>query len=290
MKWLRWQNLSQRKDRQTHNLFNYIKEDLVLKKLSLFLILLVFAVPSAFAEVYVDNDQKYLGDDGTIHIVGEIINESDKPINQVNIIAIFYSDGNSVYQTSTENLTSIIMPGMNGIFDLIVTENISSVDHYTLDVDYKVTQPKDQVIEITSSELSYGPVNNIAIQGTVANNGEITANMIKIIATLYDRDGNVIAVSQARTEPDYLRASDESFFLIPILDKTQANKMVDYSLVAESEEYTAVPEFPLGSGVLLVASLSAYIALTKNPSIVTRSLGYLSNPRWFLSRLRQSSF
>jgi len=178
------------------------------------------------------------------------------------------------------------MPGMNGIFDLMITENISNVDYYTLDVDYKVTQPKDQVIEITSSELSYGPVDNIAIHGTVANNGEITANMVKVIATLYDRDGNVIAVSETRTEPDYLRANDESFFLIPILDKTQANQMVDYSLVAESEEYTAVPEFPLGSGVLLVASLSAYIALTKNPSVITRSLGHLSNTRWILSRLR----
>ncbi len=243
-----------------------------MKKLSLFLILLAFVIPNAFAEVYVDNDHKYLGDDGTTHIVGEIINESDKPINQVNVIAIFYSDGNSVYQTSTD--------------DLMVTENISNVDYYTLDVDYKVTQPKDQVIEITSSEFTYGPVDNVAIQGTVANNGEITANMVKIIATLYDRDGDVIAVSQARTEPDYLRANDESFFLVPILDKTQASEMVDYSLVAESEEYTAVPEFPLGSGVLLVASLSAYIALTKNPSIVTRSLGHLSNPRWILSRLR----
>ena len=85
-------------------------------------------MPNAFAEVYVDNDRKYLGDDGTIHIVGEIINESDKPINQVNVIATFYSDGNTVYHTSTENLTSIIMPGMNGIFDLMVTENISNVD------------------------------------------------------------------------------------------------------------------------------------------------------------------
>ena len=286
MNWLHWQNLSQHKDRQTHNLFNYIKEDLVLKKLSLFLILLAFVVPSAFAEVYVDNDHKYLGDDGTIHIVGEIINESDKPINQVNVIAIFYSDSNSVYQISTENLTSIIMPGMNGIFDLMVTENISNVDYYTLDVDYKVTQPKDQVIEITSSELSYGPVNNIAIQGTVANNGEITANMVKVIATLYDRDSNVVVVSQANIKPDYLRAGDESFFLIPILDKTQADEIVDYSLIAESEEYTAVPEFPLGSGVLLVASLSAYIALTKNPSAITRSLGRLSNVRWILPHLR----
>jgi len=258
----------------------------VLKKLSLFLILLVFTVPSAFAEVYIDNDHKYLGDDDTIHIVGEIINESDKPINQVNVIAVFYSGGSSVYQASTENLTSMIMPGMKGSFDLMVTEDIGHTDSYLLDIDFKVTQPKEQMIEITSSEFIHDPLGNIALQGTVANNGEITANMVKIIATLYDRDGNVVAVSEARTEPDYLRANDESFFLVPIPDKTQTDVIVDYSLVAESEEYTAVPEFPLGSGMLLIASLSAYIALTKNPSIVTRGLGHLSNPRWILTRLR----
>ena len=286
MKWLRCQNLSQHKVKQTHNLFNYINEEVVLKKLVLFLLLTLFTIPSAFAEVYIDNDRKYLGDDGTIHIVGEIINESNQPINQVNVIAIFYSDGNSIYQTSTENLTNMIMPEMKGVFDLMVTEDIGHVDYYTLDIDFKVTQPKDQVIEITSSEFTYGPVDNIAIQGTVTNNGEITANMVKVVATLYDRDGDVVAVSQTRTEPDYLRVNDESFFLIPILDKTQANDIVDYSLVAESEEYTAVPEFPLGSGLLLVASLSAYIAITKNPSVVTKSLGHLSNPRWILSRLR----
>jgi len=257
-----------------------------LKRLSLFLILLVFAIPSAFAEVYIDNDHKYIGDDGTLHIVGEIVNETDKPINQVEITAIFYSDGSNVYETNTENLTNMIMPGMNGVFDLMITEDIGHVDYYILDVDFKITQPKEQVIEITSSEFTYGPVNSLAIQGTVANNGEITANMVKVIATLYDRDGNVVTVSEVRMKPDYLRANDESSFLIPILEKTQANEIVDYSLVAESEEYTAVPEFPLGSGVLLVASLSAYIALTKNPSIVTRSLGRLSNARWVLSRSR----
>ena len=257
-----------------------------MKKLSLLLILLTFAIPTAFADVYIDNDHKYLGDDGIIHIVGEIINESDKPINQVNVVAIFYSDGSSVYQASTENLTNIIMPGMKGAFDLMMTEDIGHVDHYLLDIDFKITQPKDQVIEIVSSEFTHGPLNNIVIQGIVANNGDITANMVKVIATLYDRDGNVVAVSEARTEPDYLRANDESFFVIPILDKTQVNDIVDYSLVAESEEYTAVPEFPLGSGLLLVASLSAYIAITKNPSVVTKSLGHLSNPRWILSRLR----
>ena len=261
-----------------------------MKKLSLFLILLVFSIPSAFADhhlgVYIDNEYEYIGNDGTLHIVGEIINESNKPINQVEINAIFYHDGNAVYHTSTENLTSIIMPEMKGAFDLTVIEDVGDIDHYTLDVNFKIAPPKEQVIEITSSEFTQGPVDNISIQGTVANNGEITANMVKVIATLYDRDGNVVAISQANTKPDYLRANDESFFVIPIMDKTQADVIVDYSLLAESEEYTAVPEFPLGSGVLLVASLSAYIALTKNPSMITRGLGHISNPKWILARLR----
>ena len=258
----------------------------MLKRLSPFLILLVFTIPGAFADVYIDNEHKYIENDGTLHIVGEIINESNKPINQVEVNAVFYHDGNAVYHTSTENLTSIIMPEMKGAFDLTVIEYIGDIDHYTLDVSFKIAQPKEQVIEITSSEFTHGPVDNISIQGTVANNGEITANMVKVIATLYDRDGNVVAISQTNTKPDYLRANDESFFVIPIMDKTQADVIVDYSLLAESEEYTAVPEFPLGSGVLLVASLSAYIALTKNPSVVTKGLGYLSNPKWILARLR----
>ena len=258
----------------------------MLKRLSLFLILLVFAIPGAFADVYIDNEHKYIENDGTLHIVGEIINESNKPINQVEVNAVFYHDGNVVYHASTENLTSIIMPEMKGAFDLTVIEYIGDIDHYTLDVSFKIAQPKEQVIEITSSEFTHGPVDNISIQGTVANNGEITANMVKVIATLYDRDGNVVAISQTNTKPDYLRANDESFFVIPIMDKTQADVIVDYSLLAESEEYTAVPEFPLGSGVLLVASLSAYIALTKNPSVISKGLGYLSNTKWILARLR----
>ena len=117
-----------------------------MKRLSPLLILLVFAIPSAFADVYIDNEHEYIGDDGLLHVVGEIINESDKPINQVEVTAIFYSGSNVIHHTSTENLTSIIMPGMNGVFDLMITADISNTDHYTLDVDFKITQPKDQVI------------------------------------------------------------------------------------------------------------------------------------------------
>ena len=168
----------------------------------------------------------------------------------------------------------------------MIFENVGQTNHYVLDLDYKVTQPKSQVIEITSSEIIRGQFDNIIIQGIVVNNGDATANMVKVTATLYDRDGNIVAVSQDRTEPDYLRASDESFFMVTVHDKLQADKVVDYSLIAESEEYTAVPEFPLGSGALLIASLSAYIVITKNPSMTKSSFTRVLNPKWIMTHLR----
>ena len=255
-----------------------------MKILSVFLIFLIFVIPDVLAQTYIENDQYYVGDDGTIHIVGEVLNDSDKPLNQVNIFATLYSGDNIIHQIKSETLTNVIMPGMKGVFDITVTENIVEVDRYLLDIDYKITQPKSQVIEITSSELRYAPFDNLVIEGTVVNNGDATANMIKVFATLYDRNGNVVAVSQVRTEPDYLKTNDESFFLITIPDKIQTNKIVDYSLIAESDEYTAVPEFPLGSGALLIASLSSYIILTKNPSIITKNLSRVTNLRWITSR------
>ena len=254
-----------------------------MKILSLFLILLIFAIPDVWAQVNIENDQYYVSDDGIMHIVGEVLNDSDKPLNQVNIFATLYSDDSVIHQTNSETLTNVIMPGMKGVFDIIITENIDEVNRYVLDLDYKITNPKSQVIEITSSELRYVQFDNIIIKGTVANNGDITANMVKVIGTLYDKEGNVVAVSQIRMEPDYIRANDESFFLMAVHDRSQTDIM-DYSLVAESEEYTAVPEFPLGSGVLLIASLSAYIVLTKNPSAVTRSISRLTNSTWILNR------
>ena len=256
-----------------------------MKILSVFLILLIFAIPDVWAQVNIENDQYYVGNDGIIHIVGEILNDSDKPLNQVNILATLYSGDSIIHQTNSETLTNVIMPGMKGVFDIIVAENIDGIDRYVLDLDYKITNPKSQVIEITSSELRYAQFDNIVIKGTVANNGDITANMVKVIGTLYDRDGNVVAVSQIIMEPDYIRANDESFFLITVPGGTQMD-IVDYSLIAESEEYTMVPEFPLGSGALLIASLSAYIVITKNPSMTTSSFTRILNPRWIMTHLR----
>ena len=242
-----------------------------------FIPFLLFLQP-AFADVFIQNDQPYIDDDGTLHIVGEIENNTNVPLNQIKITAkLLDGDGFQIGQISGETTTNVLMPGMNSGFDIIITGyDLHAITNYDLEFDYKITDPKNQAIEIISSELKNDGQGNLVISGMLENQGEITANMINVIATLYDRDGNVVAISNIRLQPDFLSAGDSTFFIVPIYEKSQAVHVVDYTLIAESDEYAAVPEFPLGSGALLIASVSSYIILSRNPEKVVNSISKIS--------------
>ena len=242
-----------------------------------FIPFLLFLQP-AFADVFIQNDQPYIDDDGTLHIVGEIENNTNVPLNQIKITAkLLDGDGFQIGQISGETTTNVLMPGMNSGFDIIITGyDLHAITNYDLEFDYKITDPKNQAIEIISSELKNDGQGNLVISGMLENLGENTANMINVIATLYDRDGNVVAISNIRLQPDFLRAGDSTFFIVPIYEKSQAVHVVDYTLIAESDEYAAVPEFPLGSGALLIASVSSYIILSRNPEKVVNSISKIS--------------
>jgi hypothetical protein len=251
-----------------------------MKKYLILLFPIILGFSNVSAESLIQNDQAYFGDDGVIHIVGEIRNDFNAPLNQISIHASLYSNDEIIYQTSTTSLINTIMPGMRSPFDIIIFgEKARIMDSYSLELNYQITDPKHQVIEITSSKFTRDDFNNLFISGTVANQGEITANTIAVVATLYDRDGKVAAVSKTHTKPDYLRAADETFFLVTIPDKLQANNVVDYSLVAESEEYAPVPEFPLGTILLLGSSVSLYVIFTRYSSKLITNLVSASNPK-----------
>lgn len=252
-----------------------------MKSILAILVVMTGITPIAYAEVSILNDQMYVGDDGSLHIVGEIQNDLNAPLNQINIKATLYDVNNQIIMTKeTTSLVNTIMPTMKGPFDFIITGSESkNGDSYTLDINYKVSAPKSQEIDITSSELSRDKLNNLMITGMVTNNGEITANTIAIIATLYDKDGNVAAVSRVHPEPDYLRVDEQTFFLVTVPDKLQTKEIQEYSLIAESEEYAAVPEFPIGSLVLLGGSLSAYIGLTRFSGSIIANLISATNPK-----------
>ena len=252
-----------------------------MKKYFIILFSLSFIIPSVFAEVTIQNDQNYVGDDGAFHVVGEIQNDLDSPLAQVKVFVTLYDENKNVVVTKeTRSLVNTIMPEMQGPFDFIFADIKSDqIKSYSLDLEYAISEPKGQVIGITSSELTRDNHNNLIISGTVENNGEITANTVAVIATLYDRYGNVAAVSRVHPEPDYLGSDDDTFFVVSVQDKNQVSEITDYTVVAESEEYAAAPEFPIGSLVLLAGSVSAYIGITRYSGRIITNLIYATNPK-----------
>ena len=249
-----------------------------MKKFLFAFIPFMLLIQPAFADVFIQNDQQYMGDDGSLHIVGEIENSSSIPLNQIKITAkLLDVNGFQIGEVNANPINNVIMPGMSGVFDIIITGTDSHITaDYNLEFDYKIAEPKNQVIEIVSSNLKQDNQGNLVISGILENKGEITANMINVIVTLYDRDGTVATTSSAQIQPDFLRAGDSSVFIIPIHDKSQSEHIVDYTLSAESDEYTVVPEFPLGSGALLIASVSSYIILSRNPEKLINSISRIS--------------
>ncbi|MBA4452242.1 MAG: DUF3426 domain-containing protein [Nitrosopumilaceae archaeon] len=253
----------------------------MVRKYFVLLIGLTFLLPAAFGEVSIQNDQQYIGDDGAFHVVGEIQNDLNLPLNQVSVFVTLYDENQKVIVTKeTQSLVNTIMPEMKGPFDFIFTNlNADEIKSYSLDFDYSISDPKGQVIGIISSELNRDNFNNIIISGTVENNGENTANTVAVIATLYDKEGNVAAVSRVHPEPDYLSSEDDVFFVVSMPDKNQISEVTHYTVVAESEEYAAVPEFPIGSIGLLVGSVSAYIGITRYSGRVITNLVSATNPK-----------
>jgi hypothetical protein len=248
-----------------------------MKKILVLIPLLVLIQP-AFADITIQNDQTYIGNDGALHIVGEIENNSKTPLNKIKITATFTDgNGNEIKRIDGKVMSNTLMPGMKTGFDVITFEKIDTeMIKYDLELNYKMAAPKNQVIDIVSSELTRDKMNNVVISGTLENNGDITANMINVVATLYDRNGNVLTVSKIQTQPDFLRAGEESHFLVPIYEKNQSLNAVDYTIIAESDEYAAVPEFPLGSGALLIISVSSYVIFSRNPERITNAISRCS--------------
>ena len=99
---------------------------MIVEKIFIIIVIFVGITPLAFGEVFIQNDQKYIGDDGSLHIVGEIKNNLEYPLNQINIHATLLDENNYIIQTKdVSSLVNVIMPGMKGSFDLVLTNDVA---------------------------------------------------------------------------------------------------------------------------------------------------------------------
>ena len=227
--------------------------------------------------------------DGALRIAGEIRNGLGVPLRGAEVTATLYSDaGQAVGTYSGRSMVDSIVPGMSAPFVIDAGRHEGGIGRYALDVGYEVAGPKGRVIDVTSSSASSDAHGIVVVAGTVVNNGDITANEVSVVATLYDRDGNVLAASAGKPDRDYLRASEEAFFVVSFPGEP-AELVAAHAAVAESEEYAAVPEFPLGAGALLAASVIGYVGLSRYWGSAIAGIAAAAGPGRATARRRRPS-
>ena len=98
----------------------------------LFLVPLLFLIQPAFGEIMVQNDQTYIGDDGMLHIVGEIQNNSKA------ILAYTLNKKSSNSQTLNEDDLLIDIYSLNDQETDTVRLDASTIKQLFEDTDYKL--------------------------------------------------------------------------------------------------------------------------------------------------------
>jgi len=110
------------------------------------------------------------------------------------------------------------------------------------------------------------------------NVNRVTEHLQKWKNFLSQTNRHVHSIRISHTDQDMLTIAFKVKFSKPTsLEKIQTSGINDYMLIAESEEYAAVPEFPVGTLVLLVGTLSAYIGITRYSGRIIPNLISITN-------------
>ena len=204
------------------------------------------------------NQSSYLDESRILHILGDIKNESTRPMKDIVITASFYDkSGILLGQFQRAPSLQVINVGESSSFEIpyINQKTVDSVANYTLSATGQPAEPKAKQLRIISANSRLDLLGTYYINAVARNEGQENATNAIMIATLYDINGKVISIGKALAEAgpgtsDMLPGT-EAPFGITITDKLQTYKTARYSLVVDSDNYIsdAIVLKTMGSGL-----------------------------------------
>lgn len=209
----------------------------------------------------------FIDESNIMHVYGEVRNLSNNAMQNVVIKASFYdSNGKLINQFERSSDIRTINPGQISPFEILYidTKSVNNVKNYTLSATGQETKIKQRELKIISNSSKLDLLGVYYIAGRVMNEGSQDTTNSMIIATLYDKDGRVIVVGRAQTEPVNISSHTVAAFDLPVTEQLQTYKVKSYSLAADSDQYVTVPEFShLTATVLLVLMFTIIITIDK---------------------------
>src|SRR4029079_10858139 len=186
-----------------------------------------------------------------------------------------------VFQRSTDVRT--VNPGEISPFEILYIDpgTAKTVKDYTLTAAGQETENKTSALRIVSSNSKLDLLGTYYIAGRVLNDGSQDATNSMIIASLYDKDGKVIVVGRAQTEPVNISSHSQAAFDIPVTEKSQTYKVKSYSLIEDSDQYVVIPEFSQAIVMeLLFLTFTVAVILSKAAKLAIAKSSHVSSSRF----------
>ena len=142
--------------------------------------------------VYTKNNVGFVSQLGNYHVIGEIVNNQNQAINFVQILGQVYDSQDRVLDTSTTFSEIDVIPAYGkSVYEIIFTGDGTVVDSFSILVDWQNTNEMPQKLEILNPELKLERTGNFKILGSVKNHADSTANFVKIVGAVYDKNGEL---------------------------------------------------------------------------------------------------
>lgn len=188
------------------------------------------------AQLEILSHQSYIDDLNWYHLVGEVRNNGDVPIEFVEVMARFYDTEGEVISTKlTFTAPDTIFPGGKAPFDIVTLRKSQwqTIDSYTLEVTGDVATALLDEQLVLANQNSWIEDGYLYVQGEVENTGD-GASLVKLIVTLYDANQQVINTNWSYVDSGIIYPDEISSFKVRIAHATDPNNF-SYRIQIEDE-------------------------------------------------------
>lgn len=179
---------------------------------------------------------------GDILVLGQVSNDAELPMSFVRVRALIYGpDDRLLTEQDTFLATDLLEPGEFAPFVITLAEGFppntlrfelaASASYETIG-DTSFYGPDN--FEVLA-DADFDDASMLSIFGEVSNIGEETANLVKVITTVFDEEGNVIGVANSLVEQQRLEPNETTRFSLDLaeVDGAPANFLISVQGITE---------------------------------------------------------
>jgi hypothetical protein len=192
----------------------------------------------------IQNTSSFIDESSIMHIYGEIVNTSNRSLSNVTVKGSFYDNSGKLlndYQRVCELPT--VNPSGICPFEILYidTRTTKAVKDFKLSAVGTPAKEKPNALKVFSEGFRLDISGFYYINGRILNEGSEISTLTTVVATLYDKDGKVIALGRALAEPVSISPDNRASFGIAVTEKKQTYKTNSYSLIVYSNQYLSPP-------------------------------------------------